>query len=70
MVRWNKYHQELDTYHHGELVGKGDVMQGFLAQSAVNADYDFSRITSVVDMLVSECTAMRESARLAGLEAS
>ena len=68
-VRWNNYHKELGAYH-GEVVGKGDVMRAFLAQSEVNGDHDFSRIAAVVDMIVSECTAMRESARLAALEAS
>ena len=56
-VRWNNYHKELGAYH-GELVDKGDVMWAFLAQSEVNGDYDFSRIATVVDMIVSECTAM------------
>ena len=68
-VRWNNYHKELGVYH-GDLVSKGDVMRAFLAQSKVNGDYDFSRIAVVVDMIFSECTAMRESARLADLEAS
>ena len=68
-VRWNNYHKELGVYH-GELVSKGDVMRAFLAQSKVNGDYDFSRIAVVVDMIFSECTAMRESVRLAYLEAS
>ena len=68
-VRWNNYHKELGAYH-GELVDKGDVMRAFLAQSEVNGDYDFSRIATVVDMIVSECTAMRESARLTDLETS
>ena len=65
-VRWNNYHKNLDVYH-GELVGKGDAMRAFLAQSEVNGNYDFSGIAAVVDMIVSECTAMRESARLAEL---
>lgn len=68
-VRWNNYHKELGVYH-GELVGKGNVMKAFLAQSKVNEEYDFSRIAVVVDMIVSECTALRESARLADLEVS
>ena len=68
-VRWNNYHAELGVYH-GELVGKRDVMKAFLAQSRVNAEYDFSRIAAVVDMIVSECTALREAVRLADLEAS
>ena len=68
-VRWTNYHQELGTYH-GKLIGKGDVMRTFLAQSALNGDYDYSRIAAVADMLVSQCTTMSESAKLAGLEPS
>ncbi len=68
-VRWRNYHKELDIYH-GELIGKGNVMKGFLAQTTVNTSYDFSRIAAVLELLISECTAIRESARLADLEAS
>ena len=68
-VQWKNHHKELGVYH-GELVAKGDVMREFLAQSTVNGDHDFSRIAAVVDMIASECTAIRESARLAALEAS
>ena len=67
-VRWKNYHEKLGAYH-GELVSKSDLMRTFLAQSEVNDDYDLSRIVAVVDMIVSECTAMRESVRLDGLEA-
>ena len=45
-------------------------MNGFLAQSKVNTSYDFSRIAAVVDMLISERAAIRESTQLAELEAS
>ena len=45
-------------------------MRTFLAQSALNGDYDYSRIAAVADMLVSQCTTMSESAKLAGLEPS
>ena len=69
VVRWNNFHKDLDVYH-GELIGKGDVMRTFLEQSKKNADYDFSRISAVVDMIVSECTAIRESPRLAAIDAS
>ena len=68
-VRWKNYHKELDVYH-GELIGKGHVMRAFFAQSNVSADYDFSRIAGVVDMIISECMAISESARLDELEAS
>ena len=67
-VRWKNYKKELGVYH-GELVGKGNVMRTFLAQSKVSSHYNFSRIAAVVDMIISECTAIRESARLAELEA-
>ena len=68
-VRWNNYHKGLGIYH-GELVGKDDIMRRFLAQSTRTADYDFSRIGAVVDMILSQCTAMRESHRLSDLNAS
>ena len=61
--------KELGVYH-GELVGKSDVRRAFLAQSEVSGDYDFSRIAAVVDMIVSDCTVLRESVWLADLEAS
>ena len=45
-------------------------MRAFLAQSEVSGDYDFSRITEVVDMIVSDCTVLRESVWIADPEAS
>ena len=61
--------KKLGVYH-GELVGKSYVMRAFLAQSEVSGDYDFSRITAVVDMIVSDCTALRESVWIVDPEAS
>lgn len=69
VVRWRNHHKELDVYH-GELVRKGDAMKAFMAQARVNVDYNFSRIAEVVDMIISECTAIRESKRLTDLLAS
>ena len=68
VVRWKNYHKELAVYH-GELVKKSDATKTFLSQSDVNGEYDFSRIAEVVDMIVSECTALRETARLAEVDA-
>ena len=59
LVRWKNFHKSLDTYH-GSLVNKRDVMRTFLAQSDVNTNYDFSKIIAVLELIVSECTAMRE----------
>ncbi|MXW00546.1 MAG: hypothetical protein F4X59_02780 [Holophagales bacterium] len=64
VVRWKNYKRELDVYH-GELVEKRDVMRSFLAEGDVRGDCDFSKIAVVIDMIVSECSAMREVARLA-----
>ena len=69
VVRWNNYHKELGVYH-GELVDKGKVMKAFFEQTDLVGDYDFSWIAAVLDMLVLECTILRESARLAELQAA
>ena len=68
VVRWKNYKEQLSVYQ-GELIGKADVMKSFFAQSELSETFDFSRIAAVVNMLVSECAAMRERPRLAGLEA-
>ena len=65
-VRWNNYHKDLGVYH-GELVGKRNAMKAFLAQSRMNGCYDFSKIEAILDMIVSECTLLREPARLTEL---
>ena len=67
VVRWKNFHKELSVYH-GELVGKGKIVDRFLAQSNVNDNYDFSKIIAVLNMIVSECTAISELARLASLK--
>ncbi|MCY4515122.1 MAG: HEPN/Toprim-associated domain-containing protein [Candidatus Tectomicrobia bacterium] len=67
-VRWNNYQRELRVYH-GQLVGKRDTMKAFLDQTCLSSGYDFSRIRAVVDMIVSECTLLREFARLCEVEA-
>ena len=63
VVRWNNYHKGLGVYH-GELVNKRKAMKVFQALSDGSANYDFSKIAAVLDMIVSECTAMREAAQL------
>jgi hypothetical protein len=67
VVRWNNFNRELGVYQ-GELVGKGDVMRAFYEMASPLKSYDFSKILSVVEMIISECVTMRESAQIAGLE--
>jgi hypothetical protein len=60
VVRWNNFNKELGVYH-GELVGKGDVMRRFFELAEPRPDYDLSRISAIVEMIIAECTAMREA---------
>ena len=66
VVRWNNFNKELGVYQ-GELVGKGDVMRRFYELDEPRPDYDLSRVSAVVDMLIAECTAMREAALMKDL---
>ena len=68
VVRWNNFHEELGVYH-GELVGKTDVMNRFYELADVNAKFDFSKIETVLDMIIPACVSIRESALLTGIEA-
>ena len=67
IVQWNNFNKGLGVYH-GELIGKRDIMKTFLRQSEVSVNYDFSKVAAILETVVSECIAMRESARLASLE--
>ena len=66
-VRWSHFHKGLRVYH-GALVGKERVLREFLRQTEVSQAYDFRRIASVVEMIISECVAMREAAQLQRLD--
>lgn len=68
VVRWNNFNKELDVYQ-GELVGKTEIMKRFYTIKEPQIEYDFSRISAVLDMIIDECTSMREIARFAALEA-
>ena len=65
-VQWTNYHKDLGVYQ-GERIDKREAMKRFLAQIEVNAAYDFTRISAVVDMIIKECTDMREYMRVAEL---
>lgn len=67
VVRWKNFHKDVGVYH-GELAGKTDTMNRFYAVTNAQEQYDFSRIVAVLEMIVSECVAMRERALLKELE--
>ncbi|MCY4597761.1 MAG: HEPN/Toprim-associated domain-containing protein [Bryobacterales bacterium] len=60
-VRWTSFNKGSGTYH-GVLVDKEHTLKTFLSKSSVDGRYDFSKITRVLDLIVSECVAMRELA--------
>jgi hypothetical protein len=66
VVRWNNFNKELGVYQ-GELIGKGDVMRRFYKLDEPRPDYELSRISAVLDMVIAECTAMREAALMKDL---
>jgi HEPN/Toprim N-terminal domain 1 len=68
VVRWNNYNKELGVYH-GELVSKRDVMNRFYSMSELGSGYDLSKISAVLNMIITDCISMREAAQLADLEA-
>ncbi|MBM3563942.1 MAG: hypothetical protein FJX48_12555 [Alphaproteobacteria bacterium] len=68
IVRWKNFHKDLGVYH-GELIDKTDAMNRFYSVTDAQQDYDFSKIVAVLEMIVSECVAMRERALLKELEA-
>jgi hypothetical protein len=68
VVRWNNFHKDLGVYH-GELIGKTGFMKRFLDVQDASENYDFSKISAVLRMLVSECVSMRQQALLAELDA-
>ena len=68
VVRWNNYSRKLGVYH-GELVSKRDVMNRFYSVSEPQDGYDLSKISSVLNMIITECISLREAARFGQLEA-
>jgi hypothetical protein len=57
-VRWNNYNPSIDAYQ-GELVGKDRYKRTFLEQRNKLRGYDYAKITSVLDMIISTCVRIR-----------
>ncbi len=66
-VRWNNYNPKIDVYQ-GELIGKGTYMRAFLDQGSRLEGYDYRRITSVLDLIVTSAVRMREAVLLRELD--
>ena len=58
-VRWNNYNSKLGVYQ-GELIGKTEYVKAFLRQPDKAAEYNFQKISLVLEMIVSRCITVRE----------
>jgi hypothetical protein len=67
-VKWNNYNEGAKTYQ-GELVGKDRYKTKFLGQKSREADYDYSKIESVLDLIVTNCVAISEARQIEYLDA-
>ena len=45
----------------GELIGKTEYVKAFLRQRHTTAEYNYDKISMVLDMIVSRCVSMREA---------
>lgn len=63
-VRWSSYNDKADAYQ-GELLHKERYARRFLRQRTQDPDYRYDRIAMVLDLLVENATAMRETVTMA-----
>jgi hypothetical protein len=66
-VRWNNYNEGAKTYQ-GELVGKDRFKNAFLGQKTQEDGYDYSKIKTVLEMIIANCVAISEARQLDKLE--
>ena len=62
-VKWNNYNDGAKTYQ-GELIGKDRYKNQFLGQKSRETDYDYSKIESVLDLIVANCVAISEARQI------
>lgn len=60
LIRWNNYVAKIDAYQ-GELIGKDRYMRTFLNQREKDEGYDYGKISSVLEMIITNCVGMREA---------
>jgi hypothetical protein len=57
-VRWNNYNASIGAYQ-GELIDKDRYKRNFLNQRQKISGYDYTKITSVLDIIVAACVGIR-----------
>lgn len=63
-VRWSSYNDKAGAYQ-GELLHKKQYAQRLLRQRTKDPDYRYDKISTVLDLLVDNATAMRETVTMA-----
>jgi HEPN/Toprim N-terminal domain 1 len=58
-LRWNNYNASIEAYQ-GELIDKDRYKRIFLSQRDKLSNYDYTKITSVLDMISRNCIGIRE----------
>lgn len=66
IVRWNNYNHALKTYH-GELIEKDKYKKEFLSQKDLVENYSYSKLLSVIDMMIDNCSNMMEAFLINGI---
>jgi hypothetical protein len=69
LVRWTSFNSRTDTYQ-GELINKSGYMRDFLDQREQVEGYDYRRIKTVLDKIVTNCVEMRQAVLDAKLDES
>jgi HEPN/Toprim N-terminal domain 1 len=60
VIRWTNFNDALGRYH-GSLVNKDNYKRAFLAQRQRDPRYDYSKLEAVLDLIIAQCTGMREN---------
>jgi hypothetical protein len=66
-VRWSSFNPSLNAYQ-GALINKDHYKNDFLAQQSRVATYDYTKIESVLDMVIRACVTMKEAELFKELE--
>jgi hypothetical protein len=66
-VRWSSFNSGLNAYQ-GALINKDRYKDEFLAQHSRVPSYDYTKIESVLDILIRACVAMKQAQSLEELE--
>ncbi|UVF17790.1 HEPN/Toprim-associated domain-containing protein [Microvirga terrae] len=63
IVRWNNFNKDTQDYQ-GELVGKTEFARKFYDLTSYSSEYDFRKLTRVLQHIVFSCVEMREALAL------